>query len=114
MFFCDHVNIQPLVKHFSGIYFCDVVVESSYFRAMLNLMKGNGHLVEIDRLLARSWIYLMTVDEFVECSSIFHVELLDILQLFTMKCPNDINYSTSTVSIKSSPEITIYVLTRTE
>ncbi|XP_048046866.1 E3 ubiquitin-protein ligase rnf213-alpha isoform X2 [Megalobrama amblycephala] len=73
----------------------------SYFRtqerrAMLNLMKANGHLADIDRLLTRSWMYLMTVEELVECSSIFHVELLDILQLFTMKCPNDINYSTST------------------
>jgi len=63
-------------------------------------MKTHGHLVEVDRLLARSWMYLMTVDELVECSSIIHVELLDILQLFTMKCPNDISYSTSTVSIK--------------
>ncbi|XP_077086723.1 E3 ubiquitin-protein ligase rnf213-alpha [Siphateles boraxobius] len=65
-------------------------------RALFNLMKAHGHLVEVDRLLARSWMYLMTVDELAECSSIIHVELLDILQLFSMKCPNDINYSTST------------------
>lgn len=83
-----------------------VIVESLYFSAMLNLMKTYGHLVEVDRLLARSWMYLMTVDEWAECSSIIHVELLDILQLFSMKCPNDINYSTSTVSIK--PYIYIY------
>ncbi|KAF4115423.1 E3 ubiquitin-protein ligase rnf213-alpha isoform X2 [Onychostoma macrolepis] len=65
-------------------------------RAMLNLMQTHGHLVEVDKLLARSWMYLMTVDELVECSSIIHAELLDILQLFTMKCPDDISYSTST------------------
>ncbi|KAL1277475.1 hypothetical protein QQF64_024148 [Cirrhinus molitorella] len=65
-------------------------------RAMLNLMKTHGHLVEVDKLLARSWMYLMTIDELVGCSSIVQAELLDILQLFTMKFPTDINYSTST------------------
>ncbi|XP_016095221.1 E3 ubiquitin-protein ligase rnf213-alpha-like isoform X1 [Sinocyclocheilus grahami] len=65
-------------------------------RAMLNLMKTHGHLVEVDKLLARSWMYLMTVEELVECSSIIQAELLDILQLFTMKCPNDITFLTST------------------
>ncbi len=77
-------------------------VESLYFRAMFNLMKTHGHLVEVDKLLARSWMYLMTVDELVECSSSVQAELLDILQVFTMKCPTDINYYTSTVSIKLS------------
>ncbi|XP_051570261.1 E3 ubiquitin-protein ligase rnf213-alpha isoform X1 [Myxocyprinus asiaticus] len=65
-------------------------------RALLNLMKTHGHLVEVDRLLARTWMYLMTIDELFECSSIIHAELLDILQAFIMKCPNDISYSTST------------------
>ncbi|XP_043106269.1 E3 ubiquitin-protein ligase rnf213-alpha-like isoform X2 [Puntigrus tetrazona] len=65
-------------------------------RAMLNLMDTHRHLVEVDKPLARSWMYLMTVDELVECSSIIHAELLDILQLFTMKCPSDISFSIST------------------
>ncbi|XP_056587886.1 E3 ubiquitin-protein ligase rnf213-alpha-like [Triplophysa dalaica] len=65
-------------------------------RAILNLMKTHGYLVEVDRLLARSWMYLVTVDELVECSSIIHVELQDILQVFTMKCPDNINYSSYT------------------
>lgn len=84
------------------IHFWLVTVESLFFRAMLNLMEKHGHLVEVDKLLARSWMYLMTVDELVKCSSIIHAELLDILQLFTMKCPDDISYSTSTVSVKTS------------
>lgn len=79
------------------------LTEWRWFRAMLNLMKTHGHLVEVDKLLARSWMYLMTVDDLVECSSIIHVELLDILQVFTMKCPDDINYSTSTVSVNLWP-----------
>lgn len=89
-------------------------VDSIYFRAMLNLMMNHGHLVEVDKLLARSWMYLMTVDELVECSSIIQAELLDILQIFTMKCPIDINYLTSTVSTNPSQEIIIYVQTRTD
>lgn len=89
-------------------------VESLHLRAMLNLMKTHAYLVEVDKLLARSWMYLMTVDELVECSSIIQAELLDILQLFTIKCPTDINYLTSTVSIKPSQQITIYVQTRTD
>lgn len=64
-------------------------------RAMLNLMKTYGHLVEVDRLLIRSWMYLMPLDDLVECGSIFPVELLDILQLFTMKCPNNISFTSS-------------------
>lgn len=67
---------------------------------MLNLMKTNLHLVEVDRLLARSWMFLMSVDELVECSTNFHIELLDMLQLFTLKAPADISYSNSTVSVK--------------
>lgn len=79
-----------------------VIVKSLYFRAMLNLMKTHRHLVEVDRLLARSWMYLMTIDELVECSSFIHAELLDILQIFTMKCPNEIPNSASKVSVKLS------------
>ncbi|XDV14216.1 hypothetical protein PO909_002393 [Leuciscus waleckii] len=80
-----------------GLKSADILsIGSQDRRSILNLMKTHGHLVEVDRLLARSWMYLMTVDELVECSSIIHVELLEILHLFTMKCPNDISYSTTT------------------
>ncbi len=65
-------------------------------------MKTHEHLVEVDRLLALSWMYLMTVDELVEHNFFIHAELLDILQLFTMKCSKEISKSTSTVSVKVS------------
>ncbi|TRY85502.1 hypothetical protein DNTS_016006 [Danionella cerebrum] len=61
--------------------------------AMLNLMKKHEHLMEVDRLLTRSWMFLMTVDELKECLSFFRVDLLDFLQIFLMKCPEDIEYS---------------------
>ncbi len=79
-----------------------IIVKSLYFRLMLNLMKTHSHLVEIDRLLARSWMFLMTVNELVECSSYIHAELLDILLIFTMKFPKEISNSASTVSVKLS------------
>ncbi|XP_066499023.1 E3 ubiquitin-protein ligase rnf213-alpha [Hoplias malabaricus] len=65
-------------------------------RAMLNLMKGNLHLVEIDRLLPRSWTCLVTIDDLMECSTNVHVELLDMLQIFSQKVPADISYSSAT------------------
>ncbi|XP_016115585.1 E3 ubiquitin-protein ligase rnf213-alpha-like, partial [Sinocyclocheilus grahami] len=79
-------------------------------RAMLDLMKAHAHLVELDRLLARSWMYLMTLDELVECDSFIHAELLDILQLFTMKCPKEISNSTSTSVLKILEHIQLHLL----
>lgn len=66
---------------------------------MLNLMKDNLHLVKIDRLLARSWTYLINIDDLVQCSTKIHVELLDMLHIFTLKAPSDVSYSNSTVSV---------------
>ncbi|XP_049324067.1 E3 ubiquitin-protein ligase rnf213-alpha isoform X2 [Astyanax mexicanus] len=65
-------------------------------RSMLNLMKGNLHLVEMDRLVSRSWLYLMNIEELMECSTVVHVELLDMLQIFILKAPSDIFYSNYT------------------
>ncbi|XP_042587954.1 E3 ubiquitin-protein ligase rnf213-alpha-like isoform X2 [Cyprinus carpio] len=79
-------------------------------RAMLNLIKTHRHLVEVDRLLARSWMYLMTIDELVECSSFIHAELLDILRIFTMKCPNEIPNSASKSILKVLEDIQIHLI----
>ncbi|XP_043084874.1 E3 ubiquitin-protein ligase rnf213-alpha-like isoform X2 [Puntigrus tetrazona] len=67
-------------------------------RGMLNFMKEHKYLVEVDRLLARSWMCLMTIDELVEYNSFIHAELLDILQIFTMKCPKEISHSLTSIS----------------
>ncbi|XP_026862579.2 E3 ubiquitin-protein ligase rnf213-alpha [Electrophorus electricus] len=65
-------------------------------RAMIKLMQKNLHLVEVDRLLARSWMCLMTLNDLVEYSTSIHVELLDILQVFILKTPADLSYGDST------------------
>ncbi|RXN10462.1 E3 ubiquitin-protein ligase RNF213-alpha-like protein [Labeo rohita] len=80
-----------------GLDLANVLSPKNQHRSrMLSLMKTHEHLVVVDRLLARSWMYLMTIDEMVECDSFIHAELLDILQLFTMKCPKEMSKPTST------------------
>ena len=61
-------------------------------------MKNNGHLVEMDRLVSRSWMCLLTIEDLVECSVLINVELLDLLQVFTLKAPQDVTYSNKQVS----------------
>ena len=65
---------------------------------MLNLIKANGHLVEMDRLASRSWMCLLTVEDLVEYSSIVEVELLDMLLVFTVKAPVSVSTSNNGVS----------------
>ncbi|XP_010872579.2 E3 ubiquitin-protein ligase rnf213-alpha isoform X2 [Esox lucius] len=76
-----------------GIKPSNMTLSSQDRRATLNIMKNSGHLVEVDRLLVRSWMYLMTIEDLVECSDLLNVELLDMLNLFTMKAPQDISYT---------------------
>lgn len=49
--------------------------------------------MEIDALLVRSFLYLMSLDELLECSHTFNAELLEMLHIFTNKAPLDIEYS---------------------
>ncbi|XP_067222276.1 E3 ubiquitin-protein ligase rnf213-alpha-like [Chanodichthys erythropterus] len=79
-------------------------------RVMLDLMKAHRYLLDVDRLLARSWMYLMTVDELIDCNSIIHAELLDILQIFIMKCPKEISNRTSTSILKILEHIQIHLI----
>ncbi|ROL47362.1 E3 ubiquitin-protein ligase rnf213-alpha [Anabarilius grahami] len=79
-------------------------------RVTLDLMKEHRHLLEVDRLLARSWMCLMTVDELIDCNSIIHAELLDILQIFIMKSPKEISNRTSTSILKILEHIQIHLI----
>ncbi|KAM9346074.1 E3 ubiquitin-protein ligase rnf213-alpha-like [Symphorus nematophorus] len=64
-------------------------------KAMMNAMKNHSHLVEVDALLARSCLYLMSLDELVDCAINFNTELLDMLHVFTNKTSQDVTYSNS-------------------
>ncbi|GLD49345.1 E3 ubiquitin-protein ligase rnf213-alpha-like protein, partial [Lates japonicus] len=62
-------------------------------RALMNLMKSHSHLMEVDALLVRSCLYLMSIDDLVECAININTELLDMLHVFTNKAPQEITYS---------------------
>ncbi|XP_028266969.1 E3 ubiquitin-protein ligase rnf213-alpha-like isoform X1 [Parambassis ranga] len=62
-------------------------------RALVKMMNTHSHLMEIDTLLARSSLYLMSVDELVECSINIKTELLDMLHIFINKAPQDVTAS---------------------
>ncbi|KAF7667968.1 hypothetical protein LDENG_00038400 [Lucifuga dentata] len=62
-------------------------------RAIMKLMKSHGHLLEVDPLVARSCLFLMSIDELMECSINNNTELLDILHVLTIKAPQEISYS---------------------
>uniref|UniRef100_A0AAX7TSP4 RING-type E3 ubiquitin transferase n=1 Tax=Astatotilapia calliptera TaxID=8154 RepID=A0AAX7TSP4_ASTCA len=59
-------------------------------RALINVMKNRSHLMEVDALLLRSCLYLMSLDELTECSTELKAELLDMLHVFLNKVPQDI------------------------
>ncbi|XP_074870414.1 E3 ubiquitin-protein ligase RNF213 isoform X2 [Carettochelys insculpta] len=53
--------------------------QESYKKALLQLMKGKKHLMEIDRTLVRSWISLLPLEDLVEFVTDLSIELLDCL-----------------------------------
>ncbi|KAK2833428.1 hypothetical protein Q5P01_017317 [Channa striata] len=68
-------------------------INSQERKALLNVMKSHRHLIEVDALLMRSFLYLMPFDELIECITSFNTELLDTLHFFNNKVPQDISYS---------------------
>ncbi|KAM7386926.1 hypothetical protein PAMA_009514 [Pampus argenteus] len=64
-------------------------------KALVNLIKSHSYLMEVDTLAVRSCLYLMSIDELMECSSNINAELLDMLQVFLNKAPQDITYTAS-------------------
>lgn len=63
-------------------------------RALVKVMKNHSHLMEVDTLLIRSCLYLMSLDELIECSTELKAELLDVLHVFFNKAPQEITFST--------------------
>lgn len=61
-------------------------------------MKSHSYLTKIDVLVVRSWLYLISLDELLDCCDITNPELLDILHILTLKSPQVISYSNFEVS----------------
>ncbi|XP_071329691.1 E3 ubiquitin-protein ligase rnf213-alpha [Trachinotus anak] len=68
-------------------------IRSQDRKALVNLMKTYSHLMEVDALLVRSCLYLMSIDDLVECTININAELFDMLHVFTNKAPQDITHS---------------------
>lgn len=64
-----------------------------FFRALMNILNSYSYLMEVDVLLVRSCLYLFLVDELKEFLDNINVELLDVLNIFTFKIPQDIYYT---------------------
>ncbi|XP_040012185.1 E3 ubiquitin-protein ligase rnf213-alpha isoform X2 [Xiphias gladius] len=62
-------------------------------KALVNLMKSHSHLMEVDAVLVRSCLYLMSIDDLMDCIININTELLDVLHVFTNKAPQDITYT---------------------
>ncbi|XP_042247797.1 E3 ubiquitin-protein ligase rnf213-alpha [Thunnus maccoyii] len=83
----------------AGLQGLDVGTSSYYTmnsqnkKALMNLMKSHSYLMEVDALAVRSCLYLMSIDELVECSININPELLDMLHVFVNKVPEDIGYN---------------------
>jgi len=77
------------------------------FRGLLNLMRANNHLVEIDPLTARSWMCLLPMEKLVECSVITNIQLLDILLVVHRKTSSDISHSNHKVKFGRGRDLSI-------
>ncbi|KAK7926035.1 hypothetical protein WMY93_008345 [Mugilogobius chulae] len=59
---------------------------------LVNLMKKHLYLKDIDVLVVRSWLYIISLGELLDCSLHLKPELLDILHIFNAKFPKNISY----------------------
>ncbi|XP_041646892.1 E3 ubiquitin-protein ligase rnf213-alpha-like isoform X2 [Cheilinus undulatus] len=57
----------------------------SYARSIIQIMKEHVHLAYIDRLLVRSWMFLLRLDDLKSFIESAQVELLDLLQHLSVK-----------------------------
>uniref|UniRef100_A0A674JMV9 RING-type E3 ubiquitin transferase n=1 Tax=Terrapene triunguis TaxID=2587831 RepID=A0A674JMV9_9SAUR len=78
----SHLESEEIWAGLEGLPFIEFrkKQEASYKnRALLQLMKGKKHLMEVDRTLVRSWISLLPLGDLAEFLTDFSVELLDCL-----------------------------------
>ncbi|XP_048674799.2 E3 ubiquitin-protein ligase RNF213 isoform X3 [Caretta caretta] len=78
----SHLKSEEIWAGLEGLLFFEFrkKQEESYKnRALLQLMKGKKHLIEVDRTLVRSWISLLPLQDLAEFLTDLSVELLDCL-----------------------------------
>ncbi|XP_058848399.1 E3 ubiquitin-protein ligase rnf213-alpha-like isoform X1 [Acipenser ruthenus] len=83
-------GLEGLVEDFSR---SRKSLEAEDKRALMKIISAKKHLVEIDKMLARSWLYCLDLEDVTEYIAAVHVDLLDILQGFLYKLSSEITYS---------------------
>ncbi|XP_037333444.2 E3 ubiquitin-protein ligase rnf213-alpha isoform X2 [Pungitius pungitius] len=86
------------ISHWAGLQGLKVQSTQAHMnsddrKAIVNVLKGHSHLMEVDPLLVRSCLFLMPFEGLMDCVSNLNPELLDTLHLFTNKAPQEISYS---------------------
>ncbi|KAM9745174.1 E3 ubiquitin-protein ligase rnf213-alpha-like isoform 2-T2 [Menidia menidia] len=76
-----------------GIGMSTTYMNSQDKKSLMNVMKNHSHLLETDPLLVRSCLYLMPIDDLLECSNYINPGLLDLLCVLTSKVPQEMNAS---------------------
>uniref|UniRef100_A0A8C3XRT9 RING-type E3 ubiquitin transferase n=1 Tax=Chelydra serpentina TaxID=8475 RepID=A0A8C3XRT9_CHESE len=74
----SHLTSEEIWAGLEGLPFIEFRKKQER-RALLRLMKGKRHLMEVDRTLVRSWISLLPLGDLAEFLTDFSVELLDCL-----------------------------------
>ncbi|MGH0119424.1 UNVERIFIED_CONTAM: hypothetical protein FKN15_024167 [Acipenser sinensis] len=83
-------GLEGLVEDFSR---SRKSLEAEDKRALMKIVSAKKHLVEIDKMLARSWLYCLDLEDVTEYITAVHVDLLDILQGFLYKLSGETTYS---------------------
>lgn len=67
---------------------------------MVNALSNHSYLINMDPILVRSCLYLIPLDDLVQCAGKVNVELLDMLVVVFNNTPLDI--TSHSVTVKGS------------
>ncbi|XP_043383569.1 E3 ubiquitin-protein ligase RNF213 isoform X3 [Chelonia mydas] len=113
----SHLKSEEIWAGLEGLLFIEFrkKQEESYKnRALLQLMKGKKHLMEVDRTLVRSWISLLPLEDLAEFLTVLSVELLDCLLGIYHRLQNTKITLRSSETIEKLLETLLHVLDRNQ
>ncbi|XP_020560953.1 E3 ubiquitin-protein ligase RNF213 isoform X3 [Oryzias latipes] len=88
-----------------GLDIHNITLTSEKTREVIRMMKDHSHLMEVDSLLIRSCLYLMSFDKLMEFMKDLNPELLEVLLVVTQKVPEEITVS----SFETATEILSHI-----
>ncbi|KAG9267741.1 E3 ubiquitin-protein ligase rnf213-alpha [Astyanax mexicanus] len=70
----------------------DHLTNSQHTRALMKVMKANKYLLDIDQLLARSWVCALGLNYVGECTTMIPVDFLDVLTMLSFRLDSKGSY----------------------